>query len=244
MARPRLPALLTAGLLAALLVVLLTACDSPVDDQRLLLLPTDGGDLPAVAEEDLARLPDHVDLGDVRATALTDRVPDEADDACQADWAGPSTDSPVLELEGRGYTLVRSGPLESGRSMTLVCDYDPDGQLVVADDLHTTGTDQSTGNDYITRAGTVLGRVDVGIPPDAVRAVQTFDDWSLLMPLDREMAVLRLHALAGGTVEEGYDVGTVRFFTADGTDVTAESVPIPDVVHGVPRARGSSVDDE
>ncbi len=231
---------------AVLTALLLSGCTT--DPDSLLLLPVDGGDLPAVDTAavaqtlgDLAR-----SLPDVRSATVLETAPGEGVQACRDDvaegWVEDPVDAPVVALPGLGYTVVRSAPTAvPDVTLTMVCDLDADGNLVVADVLTATGTTQSVGNDYAVRAGSLLGRVDVGIPDQAVVAVQAFEDWSLLMPLDPDMAVLRLHALEGGSNETGYDVGTIHFLDADGTDVTAASVPIPDVVHGVPRNRGSSV---
>jgi hypothetical protein len=228
---------------AALLLGVVVACTGDAGP-ALLLLPADGGDLDPVSASLLVELlgPEAEDLGDVRAATTVQTVPQADPDSCQGDWRGTPSDAPVVALAGVGYTRVRSGPLDAGGSLVLVCDYDADGRLLVADDLRTTGTDQAVGNDYAVRAGSVLGRVDVGIPPDAAIALQRFDTWTLFTPLAPDMAVLRLHALEGGSQDEGYDIGTIRFFDAAGVDITAASVPIPDVIHGVPRIRGSGVD--
>jgi hypothetical protein len=231
------------AVLAVALVALLVACDAAVGEPPLLLLPEDGGDLPAVSRpvledavgEDLAaRLPD------VRSAALlTTGLPDAEPEDCRADWRAAPDEQPVLALPGVGYTQVRSGPLADGGRQVLVCDHGPDGRLLRADDLQLTGTDQPVGEDYAVRAGAVLGRVDVGVPEGAAVALRTFDTWTLLIPLDPQVRVLRLHALAGGDAAAGYDVGGLRFLDARGRDITPASAPVPDVVHGVPRDRGS-----
>ncbi len=229
------------------LVLALAGCGG--GGPRLLLLPAGGGDLPAAdaaavadAVADPSGLP-----ADVRTAAVVDAVPDD-DGSCGVDqqsrWLEVPVDSPVVELPGVGYTMTRTGPQEVDGdqiALTVVCDFDASGELLVADELTGTGTDQVVANDYVTRTGTAVGRVDIGIPTDAVTAVQAFEGWALFIPLPADLRTLRLHALEGGSEDEGFEIGTVSFHDADGVDITAEALPSPDVVHGVPRSRGSGV---
>ncbi len=239
--RSRRPAVVAVAVMA-----LLTGCTT--GQTSLLLLPADGGDLSPVSASVLQEAFGDLagQLPDVRSATTLEEAPGDGAQACGtavADgWTEQPMDAPVLALPGLGYTVVRSGATAvADVTLTFVCDLDADGRLLVADNLVSTGTTQSVGNDYVARLGTILGRVDVGIPEQAVIAVQTFDTWSLLVPLDPEMVILRLHALEGGSDTDGYDVGSIQFFDAEGVDVTTASIPIPDVVHGVPRNRGSSV---
>lgn len=137
-------------------------------------------------------------------------------------------------------TLVLTG-VRNEASLTFVCDYDHDGTLVHTDGLTSTGTDRPAGNDYATRVGAVIGRVDIGVPEDAVEARYAIGGAEVVYPVEG-LRLLRLHGLSGGSVEEGFEMGEVTFLDADGTDVTPESVPIPDVIHGVPRDRDNGAE--
>jgi hypothetical protein len=237
---------LPAALLAAACALALPACTGG-DEPALLLLPAGGGALAPVSDSVLAEAVGADlagELGDVRSATLVDAVPGAEPGSCDADWLAEPVDAPVLALPDVGFTLVRTGEVEAGGELTLVCDYAADGRLLVADDLRTTGTNRAVGNDYATRAGTIAGRVDVGVPDGAAIALQRFDGWALLVPLEPDVRVLRLHALEGGSAETGFDVGRLTFLDPDGRDVTAASIPIPEVIHGVPRGRGSAVESE
>lgn len=236
-----------AGLL--LLAGALAACTGG-GGADLLLLPTLPTDLSPVSESvlvdavgaDLAG-----QLPDVRSAVVVDAVPGD-DGTCgtavQDRWVDAPVDSPAVGVPDVGYSYTRTAPeVVEGEEvpLTVVCDLSWAGELLVEDELRTTGTDQPVGNDYATRAGARLGRVDVGVPDGAVVALQVFDEWTLLVPVVEGLDLLRLHALDGGSAEEGYDVGEVRFFDADGTDITPASAAVPDIIHGVPRDRGSGV---
>ncbi|CAN5344644.1 hypothetical protein BH23ACT9_BH23ACT9_19590 [soil metagenome] len=233
----------------AVALVLVAGCTGG-GGEDLLLLPTLPSDLSPVSPAVLVDTVGAVvaaELPDVRSAVVIEEVPG-GDDSCGAEqqdrWAEAPIDSPVVAIPGVGYTRSRTAQADIDgvcASLTVVCDFDADGVLVVADEMQSTGTDQAVGNDYVQRVGSIAGRVDVGIPAEAVVAFQRFPEWTLLIPLDPDLHVLRLHALRGGDPERGYTIGEVLFVDADGRDVTAASVPIPDIIHGVPRDRGSAV---
>ncbi|MGI9018301.1 MAG: hypothetical protein ACR2HR_14560 [Euzebya sp.] len=229
MSQPKWPG--WSALTAALsLVVLASACTGSQPALLLLAPQAPGGTDPTTAE-------------------ILEQVPGGLGECGQhqADqWREPPRLSPVISIP-EGFTASLTGPSQrtgdESVPLTVVCDFDPQGRLLVADELRTTGTDQSVGNDYITRTGAIHGRVDVGVPDDAVTAVQTVAGRTVIVPLPQSLRTVRFHAISGGNDQSGYDIGQIRFLDAQGEDVTAASVPIPDVVHGVPRSRGSGVED-
>ena len=214
-------------LAAGLLVLGLTACTSP-PDRALAPATTAGYDTDAAGF--LAAV----------ETAPTD------DTTCGADveWDAP----PVLDQRiavGWVQTDWMVGE-RGGIELVWVCDYLPEGKEgtpVTAEPLANTGTDQPVGNDYVERVGSVLGRVDVGIPEGAVTAEYAIADYVVTYPLDGDVRFLRLHALEDSATEDApFTMGTVTFLDADGTDITPESVEIPDIIHGVPRDRDNGAE--
>lgn len=205
---------------------------------------------------DLLLLDASTDARQVTEAQLVEELPAGLGDCGQAQqerWSDEPTMSPVVRVD-EGYTVVLSGISDidgadvdgadvdgADADLVVVCDFNAAGDLLVVDELNSTGTSRSVGNDYIQRAGSIQGRVDVGIPSDAVRAEQQLGQRTVVIPLTADMRVVRFHAALGGGPDSGFDIGVVTFLDADGEDVTAESVPIPDIVHGVPRSRGSGV---
>ncbi|WP_108665574.1 hypothetical protein [Euzebya rosea] len=160
------------------------------------------------------------------------------------EWDEPPVVDQVIAV-GFVQTVWMVGE-RGGNELVWVCDYLPEGEEgapVTAEPLASTGTDQPVGNDYVERVGSVLGRVDVGIPEGAVTAEYAVGDYVVTYPLDGDVRFLRLHAREDSATEDApFTMGTVTFLDADGTDITPESVEIPDIIHGVPRDRDNGAE--
>lgn len=200
--------------------LLLAGCGGT--DPRLVLVPDDGG----------------------RATTATVQLAPTDPPACgdALSWDEPPT---TLHLVDTGYarTVTVQG-FRADVEQLVVCDLAPGEEAAtVTDPLTNTGTSRPVGNDYVAQVGIRLGRVDVGIPEGAVSATYTVGEWTVTYPLEG-LTVLRLHALEGGSDQEGWTMGSVTFLDADGVDVTPADVEIPDVIHGVPRDRDNGAEVE
>lgn len=209
----RIPVLLLSLTAAALAV---TGCGDDAPGQALL--PRDGDDVTA---------------------EILDELPAGAA-PCAADqgWEGDPEVVSIVSTPA-AITVVATGE-KGGNPITAICDYSDDGTLLTTDPLTSTGTDQPVGNDYIDRVGSVLGRVDVGIPEDAVTATYDLGEYTITFDDLEDLTLLRLHGLEGGNPEDGFQMGAIRFENADGGDVTVASIPLPTMVHGAPRQTDGS----